>query len=77
MEYQNKIAADPVLQEYERIYKARHAQMERDEQKESTAENISRTKLAFLAWSKKAKELRKEYLAGEISGEYLMEKLYV
>ena len=51
--------------------------MKRDEQKECPTENISRAKRAFLEWSKNARELRKQYLAEEISGEHLMEKLYV
>ncbi|MDD2959729.1 MAG: DUF6076 domain-containing protein [Lachnospiraceae bacterium] len=75
-EYDRWIAADPALQEYERIYKARHAQMERDEQKESPADS-GRAKQAFGEWSKNVRKLRKQYFAEEISGKYLMEKIYV
>lgn len=66
-EYQNRIASDPALQEYERIYKLHHAQMERDEQKESPTEKISRAKNVFLKWSKQAQKMRKQYLDGSIT----------
>lgn len=66
-EYQNRLAADPILQEYGRIYKLRHAQMERDEQKERPADTISRAKKEFLKWSKQAQTMRKSYLSGKIS----------
>lgn len=66
-EYQNRIASDPVLQEYERIYKLHHAQMERDEQKESPTEKISRAKKEFLKWSRQAQKMRRQYLDGSIS----------
>ncbi len=43
-EYLSRIASDPALQEYERIYKLHHAQMERDEHKERPTGKISRAK---------------------------------
>lgn len=65
-EYQKRIASDLVLQEYERLYKLHHAQMERDEQKESPTEKISRAKKEFLKWSKQAQKMRKQYMDGSI-----------
>lgn len=72
-EYQNRLASDPALQEYERIYKLHHAQMERDEQKESPTEQISRAKKEFLEWSKQAQKMRKQYLAKKIDKESFLD----
>lgn len=65
-EYLNRLASDPALQEYERIYKLRHAKMERDEQKERPTDKISRAKKEFLNWSKQAQKKRKDYLNGQV-----------
>lgn len=56
-----------MLQEYERICKLNHAQMERDEQKESPTGKISRAKKEFLKCSNEAQTMRKQYLDGRIS----------
>lgn len=65
LEYDRKVASDPLLQEYERIYKLHHAQLDRDAQKESPAE-FGRAKNVFLKWSKQAQKRRKSYLSGKI-----------
>lgn len=74
LEYDRRIAADPALREYERIYKARHAQMERDEQKESSAD-AGMAKMNFSKWANSAKELRKQYIIGEICREKFVDML--
>jgi len=48
---------------------ARYAKMERDERKESHSDDVDVARKSFMEWSQKAKILRNQYLANEISGE--------
>jgi len=50
------------------LYKARHAKMERDELKESNSDDVGTARKSFMEWSERVKILRKQYLAGGISG---------
>ncbi|HBH1542570.1 TPA: hypothetical protein KRM00_002056 [Clostridioides difficile] len=70
--YINKLSKDPVLQKYEKIYKANYAKMQRDEAKEIHGLNNGIARNKFKNWSKKAQHLRKEYLAKKISGDDLV-----
>ena len=70
--FNERVAADPVLKEYQRIYKRYFARGDRpfDKYPDSKFYNIS-----FDKWAKIATELRKQYRNGEIDGDTLIEKM--
>ena len=68
--FNERVAADPVLQEYQRIYKRYFARgsMPFENHPNSKFYGLSRKE-----WSKIANELRQKYCAGEITGEALID----
>jgi hypothetical protein len=70
--YNERVAADPVLQEYQRIYKRYFARggMPFENYPDSRFYNIS-----FGKWSKAANELRQRYCNGEITGDALIDSV--
>lgn len=75
LEYQKKVAADALLQCYERKYKANHAQFGRKSEKEITADEMGKAKTLQKQWSKQAQKMRKAYLEGDISATEFSEWL--
>lgn len=69
LEYQKKVAADELLQCYERKYKANHAKTGRESDKEMTAEEMGKAYALQKQWSKQAQKMRKAYLEGDISAD--------
>ena len=67
--YNERVAADPVLQEYQRIYKRYFARGGRPFDNSPDSKFYG---LRFTEWSKIANGLRQKYLAGEITGEALI-----
>ena len=70
--YNERVQSDPVLQEYQRIYK-RYFAREENPFRENLGSKFYG--LTFLEWAKIAKEARKEYKDGIISGEDMLERI--
>lgn len=67
--YNERVKDDPVLQEYQRIYKRYFARGDMPFNKNPNGRFFG---MSFREWAKIATEMRKKYLSGEISGEELV-----
>ena len=75
-----KLRKDPVLIEYERVYDLNYSRMGRYEsRRDATRERTERdvTQAEFWAWSSRVTELRRRYVAGDVSAEELRSGLAI
>ena len=68
--FNERVAADPVLQEYQRIYKRYFARGYKPFEKHPDSRFYN---IRFVEWSKIANELRQRYCNGEITGDALID----
>ena len=71
--FNERVAADPVLREYQRIYKRYFARCAYGDKPFEKYPDSKFYNISFAEWSKLAAELRQKYRNGEITGDTLIE----
>lgn len=74
--YLRQVGGDPYLKKYKQVYEKIYSRRYRtDENTLTEPERKAMSRSDFLRWSRTAREARKEYLDGKISGKEMLERI--